>query len=187
MQWRSSDETFADAAIDHREATVSSGTTTRHTITGLTNGTTYTVRVLATKTGAGDGAPSVEVSGTPAAVPPGRVTEVSLTTGNTQLTVKWTAVSDATGYKVQWRSSVTKRLPTTPSFRTGTTTRYTITGLTNGTTYTVRVLATEDRCERRSPLRRGERYAGSDAARTGDGSEPHDGQHAIDGEVDCGQ
>ena len=142
MQWRSSDETFADAAIDHREATVSSGTTTRHTITGLTNGTTYTVRVLATKTGAGDGAPSVEVSGTPAAVPPGRVTEVSLTTGNTQLTVKWTAVSDATGYKVQWRSS-DETFADDAIVSSGTTTRYTITGLTNGTTYTVRVLATK--------------------------------------------
>ena len=36
-----------------------------YTISGLNNGTQYTVRVIATKTGANDGPPSVEKTGTP--------------------------------------------------------------------------------------------------------------------------
>ena len=63
VQWRSHDESFEDA----REASVSSGTETEHAITGLTSGTQYWVRVTATKSGADDGEPSVEASGTPLA------------------------------------------------------------------------------------------------------------------------
>ena len=43
VQWRSGGETFADAADDDREAVIGSGTTTTRTITGLANGTAYTV------------------------------------------------------------------------------------------------------------------------------------------------
>ena len=52
VQWKSGAETFADAATAGREATVSSGSTTSHTITGLTNGTAYDVQVIATRTNA---------------------------------------------------------------------------------------------------------------------------------------
>ena len=66
VQWKSGMESFADAATDSREAIVSSGSTTSHSITGLTDGTLYTVRVIATRTGApSDGAASSEVTGTP--------------------------------------------------------------------------------------------------------------------------
>ena len=41
------------------------GTTTSHTIEGLANGTEYTVRVIATRTGTNDGPPSAEVTGKP--------------------------------------------------------------------------------------------------------------------------
>ena len=44
VQWRSGIQTFADAATDNRQATV---TTLTHTIQGLTNGTLYTVQVRA--------------------------------------------------------------------------------------------------------------------------------------------
>ena len=65
VQWRSGGETFADAATEGREVVIASGTTTR-TITGLANGTAYTVRVMATKTGLADGPASAEMTETPA-------------------------------------------------------------------------------------------------------------------------
>ena len=65
VQWKSGGETFADAATENREVTVSPGSMTEYTITGLANGTEYTVRVMATKTGAVDGMPSSEITGTP--------------------------------------------------------------------------------------------------------------------------
>ena len=68
VQWKSGTETFADAATDSREAIISSGSTTSHSISGLTDGTLHTVRVIATRTGApSDGAASSEVNGTPGA------------------------------------------------------------------------------------------------------------------------
>ena len=68
VQWKSGSEAFADAMINNREAAISSGATTAHTITGLANGVTYVVRVIAIKTGAPDGAPSDEVADMPAAL-----------------------------------------------------------------------------------------------------------------------
>ena len=136
-----------------RQATVTSGSTTRYTILSLTNGTEYTVRVIATRTGADDGPPSDEMTGTPRVPPPPppppvtdleQVMGVGVVPGNAQLVVTWTAVSNATGYTVQWMSSgqgynIGDRQATVTS---GSTTRYTIPSLTNGTPYTVRVIAT---------------------------------------------
>ena len=63
VQWKSGGENY-DA---NRQATVTSGSTTSHTIPNLANGTAYTVRVIATRTGANDGPPSAEVTSTPVA------------------------------------------------------------------------------------------------------------------------
>ena len=73
-----------------------------------------------------------------------QVMGVGVALGNAQLVVTWTAVSTATGYTVQWTSSgqgynTGDRQATVTS---GSTTRYTIPSLTNGTPYTVRVIAT---------------------------------------------
>ena len=62
VQWMSGGE---DYNTGDRQATVTSGSTTRYTIPSLTNGTEYTVRVIATRTGANDGRPSAGVTGTP--------------------------------------------------------------------------------------------------------------------------
>ena len=72
-----------------------------------------------------------------------QVTGLMVTPGNARLVVQWTAVGNAAGYEVQWKSGVevynsTRQAAVTP----GTTTSYTIPNLTNGTTYTVRVRAT---------------------------------------------
>ena len=145
VQWTSSGQGYN---IGDRQATVTSGSTTRYTIPSLTNGTEYTVRVIATRTGADDGPPSDEMTGTPTVPPPPpdlkQVLGVGVAPGNAQLVVTWTAVDNATGYTVQWTSSgqgynTGDRQATVTS---GSTTRYTIPSLTNGTEYTVRVIAT---------------------------------------------
>ena len=63
VQWNISD-TWTGALAG--TATITSGSTTNHTITsGLTSGVTYFFRVIATKTGNDDSAPSDSVSNTP--------------------------------------------------------------------------------------------------------------------------
>ena len=62
VQWMSGGQGYNTG---DRQATVTSGSTTRYTIPSLTNGTEYTVRVIATRTGADDGPPSAEVTGRP--------------------------------------------------------------------------------------------------------------------------
>ena len=73
-----------------------------------------------------------------------QVTGVMVEPGNGQLVVSWTAVDNATGYKVQWKSggqgyNAGNRQAVIGS---GTTTSHTIGSLSNGTEYTVRVSAT---------------------------------------------
>ena len=148
VQWTSGGE---DYTTGDRQATVTSGSLTRYTIPSLTNGTAYTVRVIATRTGVTDGPPSAEMTGTPRVPPPpppppdlAQVLGVGVAPGNAQLVVTWTAVDTATGYTVQWTSgsedyTTGDRQATVTS---GSPTRYTIPSLTNGTAYTVRVIAT---------------------------------------------
>ena len=149
VQWTSGGQAYNTG---DRQATVTSRSTTSHTITGLANGTEYTVQVSATRTGANDGPPSDEMTGTPFTTPPppppvtdlAQVLGVGVAPGNAQLVVTWTAVDNATGYTVQWTSggqgyNSGDRQATVTS---GTTTSHTITGLANGTEYTVQVSAT---------------------------------------------
>ena len=66
VQWKAAsqlDNTYG------RVATITGGSTTSYTIPNLTNGTEYTVRVTVTRTGASDGPPSEEATGTPTATP----------------------------------------------------------------------------------------------------------------------
>ena len=150
VQWKSGGQGYNTG---DRQATVTTGSTTSHTITGLANGTEYTVQVSATRTSANDGPPSDEMTGTPFTTPPpppppvtdlAQVLGVSVAPGNAQLVVTWTAVDNATGYTVQWKSggqgyNTGDRQATVT---TGSTTSHTITGLANGTEYTVQVSAT---------------------------------------------
>ena len=252
VQWKSGGQSYNTG---DRQATVASGSTTSHTIPSLSNGTEYTVRVRATRTGANDGAYSAEVLETPVMptaagvtvsesaltvteedstgdtytvvldrLPTASVTVtvgglgssdvtanpatltfttgnwataqmvtvtagndvettndtvslthsaassdstyqgitiagvvvtvedndtaqvlgVMITPGNAQLAVQWTAVANATGYEVQWKSggqsynTSSRQAP----ISSGSTTSHTIPSLSNGTEYTVRVRAT---------------------------------------------
>ena len=142
VQWKSGGQDY-DATT--RQGRVSGADTTSDTIPGLIPGTEYTVRVIATKAGSADGTPSAEATGTPLAPPPGQVTGVTVTPGVESLIVSWTAVTDANGYKVQWKSGGQDYDATTRQGRVSgaDTTSYTIPGLIPGTEYTVRVIATK--------------------------------------------
>ena len=107
------------------------------TITGLTNGTTYSVSVTAANA-AGTGAAAQVANVTPATVP-GKPTGVTASGGDSRATVAWTAPTAdggaaVTGYTVT----------SSPDSRTCTTSFLTcdVTGLTNGTSYTFTVTAT---------------------------------------------
>ena len=157
VQWKSGEtETFDDAATDDREAT--DITETRYTIEDLTADTEYTVRVIAYNgddsdaSDGGDGTPSDEVTGTPTEPADDQVAKVTVTSIGGGLAVSWTAVTTTpapTGYKVQWRDPEEEASWDEDDFtptegtnqKTVTATSYTITDLTAGTEYTVRVIA----------------------------------------------
>ena len=142
VQWKSGSDAYNDSDRQH---VVTGGATTSYTIPDLTAGTEYTVRVIATKTDADDGPPSSEATGTPQAPAPGQVTGVSVTEEVGQLAVSWDAVTDASGYKVQWKSGSDAYNDSDRQHvvTDGATTSYTIPDLTAGTEYTVRVIATK--------------------------------------------
>ena len=143
VQWKSGDEAFEGGGA--REHVIGAGSTTAYTIADLTAGTEYTVRVIATRTGTADGVPSAEVTGTPRAPPPGQVTGVTVTSAVEALAVSWAAVSEADGYKVQWKSgdeAFEGGGAREQVIGAGGTTSYTIPNLTAGTEYTVRLIAT---------------------------------------------
>jgi uncharacterized protein with LGFP repeats len=117
------------------------GATRTGTVTGLTNGTTYSVKVRALNN-VGTGAPSAAASVTPATLP-AAPTGLSATPGNASATLSFTPGSDGgspvTGYQVSTDGGTTwTTLATTAS---GSTETGTITGLTNGTPYPVKVRA----------------------------------------------
>ena len=148
VQWKSGSETFADAETENREQTVAhvSGTTTYDaTIPGLENGTEYTVHVIA-KNDSGQ-AISDTKTGIPATLPDAPK-NLDVAPGSEKLALTWEAPDETgginiTGYKVQWKDSSVAdwNSPTgvTEVSVSGLTRE--ITGLTNGTTYDVRVRA----------------------------------------------
>ena len=123
-------------------STVTTGSTsTSYVITGLANGTAYSVRVAGVN-GAGDGAYASPVTATPRTVP-GAPTSLVATAGDAQLSLSWTAPASnggaaITGYTVEFTPSG----GSASTVNTGSTsTSYALTALTNGTAYSVRVAA----------------------------------------------
>jgi len=105
--------------------------TTTATISGLVNGTTYYFWVKG-KNSSGTSSASTVVSGKPI----GSMGAVTLTSGNEQLTVSWSAVAGADQYEVYHSTSTT--MPGTASQTVNApATTATIGTLTNGTTYYV--------------------------------------------------
>ena len=109
------------------------------TVSGLTNGTAYTVSVTATNAVGTSTASKSSASFTPS-TKPGAPTTVKLTAANASLGVAWTAPADNGGSAVT--SYTATASPGGASCATTSGTTCTITGLTNGTAYTVTVTAT---------------------------------------------
>ena len=131
--------------------------TVSHTLVGLTNGTTYRVRLLAANI-QGDGPWSSTVSGTPT-VRPAAPANLRLNVDNQQVGLLWDAANSKgvplTGYDIEYRACTATDSDTTvltcasnPTWsdwkthpHTGTGISATITRLTNGTNYEARVRA----------------------------------------------
>ena len=144
VQWTlASDSGFASPISS------ASVTQTSHTITGLTNGTEYAVRVRAVN-GVGTGGWSPADTATPAG-PPDAPSDLDLTPGDSEITASWTAPNDRgsaiTGYDVQWTLATDLDFDTPDGSADVTETTHTISGLTNGTDYIVRVRAVNDEGE----------------------------------------
>jgi len=119
---------------------------TTATVNGLTNGTAYTFKVTATNAIATGPSSASSNSVTPAAATaPGTPTGVTAGAGNASATVSWTAPSNGgsaiTSYTVTPFIGTTAQPPTTVTGSPPATTA-TVSGLTNGTTYTFKVAAT---------------------------------------------
>ena len=120
---------------------IGAGTST--TITGLTNGLNYTVQVRA-ENSAGDSEWSLSATGTPALQKPDVPEAPTLIAGNAQLSVSWIAPSNngasITDYDVQYRvTTISDDAVWNDQDHTDATLTTTITGLTNGQSYDVRV------------------------------------------------
>jgi len=113
-------------------------TTTSYTDTGLAANTTYYYKVSASNS-AGESAQSSSVSAKTSESIPSTPTDVSAeAASSTSITVSWSSVTGATGYKV-YRSSSSSG--TYSKAGDATTTSYTDTGLTANTTYYYKVSA----------------------------------------------
>ena len=138
-QFRYSDTDVAQAAW--REIDNSDHNTTSHTVTGLTNGTTYTFEVRAIKPTV-NGVPTT-VDGT-SGVAPGPPENLTATAGKGSVTLAWDDPGNAsiTLYQVRYShtdvaQAVWRNIPASDA----STTDHEVTGLTNGTTYTFEVRA----------------------------------------------
>ncbi len=110
---------------------VASVTSPSDTVTGLTNGTSYSFTVSASN-GGGTSVASTAASATPEPAPPATPTGLVATAGNGQVALTWTAVPGATTYTV-FENGTSVASVTSPSD--------TVTGLTNGTSYSFTVAA----------------------------------------------
>ena len=108
VQWKSGSEGYNTG---DRQAVVTLGSITSHTIQGLANGAEYTVQVIATRTGANDGPPSVEMTSVS--------TTASVTVSKTTLTVA-EEDTDGDSYTVVLDTQPTASVTVTVGGHTGT-------------------------------------------------------------------
>ena len=133
--------TATDTTTTANGGQTSTGSASPITVTGLTNGDSYTFKVAATN-GAGTGPSSASSNSVTPIGPPVAPTNVAATSNaNTQSVVTW-AASASTGGSTITHYTVTSNGGQTCTTANGTTTTCTVTGLTNGTSYTFTVTAT---------------------------------------------
>ena len=127
------------SAPDGHTSTVAAGTTTTD-VTGLTNGTSYTFTVHATN-GSGPSAESAPSNAVTPRTVPGAPTAVGATPGNGTALVTWTAPTDDGGAPISGYT-VTASPGGLTQDAAGSATSASVSGLTNGTSYTFTVHAT---------------------------------------------
>jgi predicted RNA-binding protein with TRAM domain len=117
-------------------------TTSPLTISGLTNGTPYNVQLRAVNA-VGSGTATSTTSGTPASasVAPGAPSITSITSGNTQLSVAFTAGVDGGSAITNYEYSTDAGSTWTTRSPIATTSPILISSLTNGTSYNVQIRA----------------------------------------------
>ena len=147
VQWKPNTVDWASPLV--QEGSTIDETVLTYPITGLSNGTTYDIRVRADNgvvPEAGQDYNWDEHFGTPDVLPE-KPTIQSVVEGHTQLVVTWdepaNTGSDITGYVVQWKDNSVSgwESPLGSSTLEETDFTYTITSLANGTEYAVRVRA----------------------------------------------
>ncbi len=116
------------------------GTAGSCTVTGLTNGTSYTFTVIATNPAGPSGASPASSAVTPVTVPDAP-TGVAGVSGNTQVVVSWLAPVSTGGSAISAYTVTASPGGQTCSWSSGTLSCI-VTGLTNGTSYTFTVTAT---------------------------------------------
>ncbi len=132
--------TAADSTTPANGGQTAGGTASPITVMGLTNGDSYTFTVTATNAiGTGDPSGPSNAVTPEAPTAPGAPTIGTATAGNASATVKWTAPasnggSPIIGYVITPSSG--------PAVTVGNVTSDDVTGLTNGTSYTFKVAAT---------------------------------------------
>jgi Fibronectin type III domain len=141
------DSSFSWGGTATNGGTVTISNTGLVTVTGLSRGQSSTVTVTTSASGVPDGSSSTVGSALPATVPDA-ATAVSAVAGNARATVSWTAPAQDGGAAIEsytvTASDTTNSARGGQSFTTpdGSTTKATLTGLTNGDSYTFDVAAT---------------------------------------------
>ena len=140
LTWNKSENAKSYTVYQDGKAIKTGLTDTKFTVTGLTNGTKYIFTVTATADK--ESAQSAEAAVTPAKaevpeVTPAAPTGLKATVGDGKVELTWDKVKNAKSYTVYQDGKFIK---------TGLTdTKFTVTGLTNGTKYTFTVTATADK------------------------------------------
>ena len=140
-------------------AIIGTGRAHEQKVTGLAFATAYTCGVRGRVSGptqvayvinaTGGGNSDVTTGAKPAAPTPlAAPTGLNATAGDEMVTLTWNTVTDATGYKVQWRTAsqdfgVAKQTDTVTAPTTGTTVSHEVDDLTNGMEYMFQVMATD--------------------------------------------
>jgi hypothetical protein len=121
-------------------ATCTTTTATSCTVTGLSDGVSYSFTVAATN-GVGSSSPGASVGATPATVP-GAPTGVTASGGNGQATVSWTDPTSDGGSAITQYTVTAQPGGASCTVSSASATSCAVTGLTDGTAYTFSVTAT---------------------------------------------